>query len=192
MGRRVYLLISSARNVSGAAYDNHKQSCCRYSRPTSLPFLLRMHFSSEIEGAERMLTRMALAVIACCGCGYLRLHLSYLHIARGVTLASVLHPADSYMNYHVNFLHFYIEEEMEIYEKVFEKWEECDEKFAKLGSALTYHEFEQARTLALHLPRICIYRGEAGGREGEANRICRALEARACAVCWRRLLLLLL
>lgn len=148
----------------------------------ALPSLLRMHFS-EIEDTERMLTRMALAVFACCGCVYLCLHLSYLHIARGVTLASALHPADSYMNYHVNFLHFYIEEEMEIYEKVFEKWEECDEKFAKLGSALTYHEFEQACALALHLPRTCIYSGEEGGREGAAESESHMPSTRSKGVC---------
>lgn len=50
------------------------------------------------------------------------------------------------MNYHKNFLQFYIEDEMEIYGKVFAKWEDCDEKFAKLGSALTYPEFEQVDT----------------------------------------------
>lgn len=51
---------------------------------------------------------------------------------------------DSYMNFDANFLRNYIEEEMEIYEKVFPKWEQCDEKFTKLGSALNYTEFEQA------------------------------------------------
>lgn len=48
------------------------------------------------------------------------------------------------MAYDANFLAYYIEEEMEIYDKVFPKWEKCDEKFGKLGSALNYTEFEQA------------------------------------------------
>ena len=48
------------------------------------------------------------------------------------------------MNFDANFLRNYIEEEMEIYEKVFPKWEQCDEKFTKMGSALNYTEFEQA------------------------------------------------